>query len=90
MANKKFKKTVSKTMDAIINWCLHFGYVATVEGDYALFISSDSKALDIKTTLKEFLMSTLDVSKKKLNSLISVLETRGRVYIMFKKRMGYR
>ena len=87
MANKKFKKTVNRALDAIIDWCLHFGYIATREGDYAVFISSNSKALDIKNTLKDFLMKALDVSKKKLNSLISVLETRGRVYIMFKKRM---
>lgn len=89
MANKKLRKKVSKAMDAIIQWCLHFGYIATVEGD-ALFISSDSNALDIKNTLKDFLMATLDLSKKKLNSLISVLETKGRVYIMFKVRVSCR
>ena len=90
MANKKYERTVIRTINAITDWCLHFGYSINKEGNFAVYITADNNDLHIKSTLREFLMDVLDVSKKRLDELISILKTRGRVYILFKKRMSCR
>lgn len=87
---KKYERTVHKTIDAITDWCLHFGYRVNKEGSFAVYITADNNDLHIKSALREFLMSVLDVSKKQLDTLISILKTRGRVYILFKKRMAFK
>ena len=87
MAKSKYNDRVTKAIDTIMNWCNHFGYSVALEGSYTVFISYDSSDFDIKKQLIEILMATLELSKKKVDSLISILETRGRVYIRFKKRL---
>ena len=90
MANKKYDMTVSKAISTISNWCNQSGYQLVTDGPYVAYIKADSMEIDIKNVIKDLLMSVLDLSKKKVNSLISILITRGRVYILFKKRMHMR
>ena len=86
MAKRNFEMTVNTAIQAISYWCNTSGYSMGMNGEYAVYVCTNQNENDLKITLKEILMTVLDVSKKKLNSLISILPTRGRVYILFKRR----
>ena len=87
MAKRNFEMTVNIAIRALSDWCSTSGYSMGMNGNYTVYVCTDKNETDLKITIKEILMSVLDVSKKKLNSLISILETRGRVYILFKRRI---
>jgi len=87
MAKKKFNQTVTRAVTSIQEWCNQYGYTIIPDGDYAIYMTISKNKSDVKNDLLNLLMYALDVSKKKLNSLISILTTGDRVYIFFKKKM---
>ena len=89
MAKKHYGKTVELAKDVIRDWSDTSGYTMVSDSQYSVYLTTDDFEFDIKTTLIELLMTALRLSKKKVTSLISVLSTKGRVYILFKRRSAY-
>ena len=86
MAKKHYGKTVEQAKDIIRDWSDSAGYTMISDSPFSVYLVSDGFDFDIHITLIELLMSALRLSKKKVTSLISVLSTKGRVYILFKRR----
>lgn len=90
MAKKKFMVLVNKSINSLDSWCNQSGYTMTIDGDYSVYVDLKSNETGIKKTIYEILGAALELSMKKLNSLISVLTVRSRVYIFFKHKHSFR
>lgn len=86
MAKKHYGQTVEQAKDIIRNWSESSGYTMISDSPFSVYLLADSFEFDIQNILIDLLMTALHASKKKVMSLISVLMTRGRVYILFKRR----
>ena len=84
----KFFEKVEKIETAIVNYCDENGFSYQRNGEYSIFINLTNSMTSLKSDIKEYIANVVEMSKKKLKKLITLLTVNNRIYILFKANLS--
>lgn len=82
--SSKFYEKVKSIEKAIIQYCDEKGFSYQCNGENSIFINLNEKIDTLKSEIKEYIQALINISKKKLKRIITILTIHNRIYVLFK------
>lgn len=88
MKQEKFDIQVNQILDTMENWCNKQKIEVHRTGPYSVYIDGNqiSKS-NLQEQLNDYLISTLNITLKKLQKIVCFILTGGRMYVLFKNKV---
>ena len=74
--------------NVIIDYCNENSLTYQRNGEYSIFITMKETIKNFINELKDYIISSVNISKKKLKKILTLLIVKDRMYILFKTNLS--
>ena len=74
--------------NVIIDYCNENSLTYQRHGEYSIFITMKETIENFINELKDYIISSVNISKKKLKKILTLLIVKDRMYILFKTNLS--
>lgn len=74
--------------NVIIDYCNENSLTYQRNGEYSIFITMKETIENFINELKDYIISSVNISKKKLKKILTLLIVKDRMYILFKTNLS--
>ena len=85
---EKFFNRMEQIENVIIDYCNENSLTYQRNGEYSIFITMKETIKNFINELKDYIISSVNISKKKLKKILTLLIVKDRMYILFKTNLS--
>ena len=85
---EKFFNRMEQIENVIIDYCNENSLTYQRNGEYSIFITMKETIENLINELKDYIISSVNISKKKLKKILTLLIVKDRMYILFKTNLS--
>lgn len=85
---EKFFNRMEQIENVIIDYCNENSLTYQRNGEYSIFITMKETIENFINELKDYIISSVNISKKKLKKILTLLIVKDRMYILFKTNLS--